>query len=66
MSTDWSRTFFEILNNHVDGYMAACGVPADRAQVLKNCAEEIVESPLQKRVAIELPENLCWVSSLFH
>jgi hypothetical protein len=62
----WSVYFSEILNNHVDLYMAARGVPADRAQVLKDCAKEIVESPLQNREAIELPENLCWVSSLFH
>lgn len=66
MSIDWSVIFSEILNNHVDGYMAARGVPADRAQILKDCAKEIEESPLQKREAIELPENLCWVGSLYH
>jgi hypothetical protein len=66
MSTDWSVTFSEILNNHQHDYIDARGVPADRAQILKKCVEEIVESPLQKREAIELPENLGWVNSLFH
>jgi hypothetical protein len=66
MSIDWSVTFFEILSNHVDDYINARGVPADRAQILKNCAREIAESPLQERGSFELPENLCWVSGLFH
>jgi hypothetical protein len=66
MSTDWSVLFDETLAEYVQQYIEACGDTAARAQVLKDCQEDITKSPLHEEQDIELPEHLCWVSILFH
>jgi len=67
MSTVWSILFDETLTEYVQQYIWAYGGnSAARAQILMDCQKDITESPLHKEQAIELPENLCWVSISFH
>jgi hypothetical protein len=66
MSTNWSVVFEKTLAEYVQQYIEAQGDSAARAQVLKNCQEDIIKSPLHKEQTIELPQHLCWVSISSH
>jgi hypothetical protein len=66
MSTDWSLIFDETLTKYLQQYIVAEGDSAARAQVLKNCEEDITKSSLHDKEVIELPQHLCWVSISSH
>lgn len=66
MSADWYVIFFETLAEYAQLYIEACGDPAARAQILKDCQDVITKSPLLKNQAIELPQLLYWVSLSIH
>jgi hypothetical protein len=66
MSTDWSILFDETLAEYLQQYIMARGDPATRVQILKDCKENIIKSPLCEEQGIELPEHLCMVSISFH
>jgi hypothetical protein len=66
MSTDWRVIFDKTLADYVQQYIEARGDSDTRAQILKDCGENIVKSPLHDKQAIELPKDLCWVSISFY
>jgi hypothetical protein len=60
--SNWSVLFDSILFKYVQEYTRARGNIASRAQILKDCKDEIVNSPLREDAAVELPPGLCLVS----
>ena len=66
MSTHRSVPFYETLVKYVWQYIEARGNSATCVQFLKDCQKDIAESLLHKKQDIELPENLCQVSTVFH
>ena len=66
MSTHWSVPFDETLVKYVWQYIEAHGDSATHAQLLKDCQKDIAKLLLHKEQDIELPENLCQVSTVFH
>ena len=66
MSTNWSVSFDETLAEYIVKYTLACGDPAARAQILLDCQEDIINSPLCEEQDIELPQHLCQVIISFH
>ena len=66
MSTNWSVSFNEILDEYIMKYILACGDPAAHAQIFLDCQEDIINSPLCEEQDIELPQHLCQVIISFH
>ena len=66
MSTNWSILFDKTLAEYVQQYSKAYGDIAARAQVLKDCQEDITRSPLHEEQVIDLPQLLCQVSISSH
>lgn len=66
MSTHWDVLFYDTLAEYVEQYIEACGDPFARIQILKDCRDEITESPLHKKQTINLPEHLCMVSFSYY
>ena len=54
--------FNSILFNYVQKYARARGNIKSRAQILKDCKGEIINSPLREDNAVELPSGVCLVS----
>jgi hypothetical protein len=66
MSTNWSVVFDKTLAEYVQQYSEAYGDIAARAQVLKDCQEDITNSSLLEEQVIDLPQLLCQVSISSH
>jgi hypothetical protein len=66
MPADWAVLFYETLAEYLQPYIQAHGDPAAREAILKDCEDNITNSPLHEEEDIELPEHLCLVSISSH
>jgi hypothetical protein len=54
---DWTHVFKAVLDEHEISYVSAKGNPAERAQILKNIKDTILESNEAKDPSTMLPGN---------
>jgi hypothetical protein len=68
MPSDWTVLFHDTLYEYVRLYIEAHGDPGARAQIIKDCHEDIITSTLHEEDSevIELPEHFCWASISSH
>ena len=65
MPANWSVLFYKTLAKYAQQYVEARGDIAARHQILKDCEDDIIKSPLRKKHVVELPDSLCYVSIFF-
>jgi hypothetical protein len=66
MPAEWNVLFDKTLAEYLELYVRAHGDAAARAAILKDCEDDITNSPLHEEEDIKLPEHLRLVSISFH